>query len=198
MLLQNFRFFMKTTEPQRLPLSRWDSATQGLSSLDFYSCSWRYKTFFGGNLDFPKIKKLNKVCCDDWTCTKMLTQCYFKLNYIRTLFVLKWPILAVSAKGGNLDFLDFLQKKFYNIDYWTRFSFLCARSKRWRITLHSTRVKRLTGRSWNEFYFSTQSWIRVNAFIYSVARFDEISPLCQNFRKYWANYLLFILHLSTS
>ena len=61
---------------------------------------------------------MNKVCSDDWTCTKMLTQCYFKLNYIRTLFVLKWPILAVSAKGGNLDFLDFLQKKFYNIDFW--------------------------------------------------------------------------------
>ena len=37
-----------------------------------------------------------------------LAQCYFKLTCIRT-FVLKWPILAVSAK---------LQKKFYNIDFW--------------------------------------------------------------------------------
>ena len=39
------------------------------------SCSSCYKTFFGGNLDFPKINKLNKVCSDDLTCTKMLKQC---------------------------------------------------------------------------------------------------------------------------
>ena len=37
--------------------------------------SWCYKTFFVGNLDFPKIKKLNKVCSDVWTCTKMWKQC---------------------------------------------------------------------------------------------------------------------------
>ena len=24
-----------------------------------------YKTFFGGNIDFPQIEKLNKVCSDD-------------------------------------------------------------------------------------------------------------------------------------
>ena len=33
------------------------------------------------------------------------------------LLLLKWPILAVSAWGGNLDFPEFLQKKFYNINY---------------------------------------------------------------------------------
>ena len=27
-----------------------------------HSSSQCYKTLFGGNLDFPKIKKLNKVC----------------------------------------------------------------------------------------------------------------------------------------
>ena len=26
--------------------------------------SWCYKTFFGGNLDFPKIKELKNVCSD--------------------------------------------------------------------------------------------------------------------------------------
>ena len=25
--------------------------------------------FFGGNLDFPKLKKLNKICSYVWTCT---------------------------------------------------------------------------------------------------------------------------------
>ena len=60
-----------------------------------------FLNFFGGNLDFPKIEKLNKVCCDDCTCTKMITQCYFKLNYIRTLLICSKMayILAVSAKG---------------------------------------------------------------------------------------------------
>ena len=38
-------------------------------------CSWCYKTFFGGNLDFPKIKKWNKVCSDVWTWSKMWIQC---------------------------------------------------------------------------------------------------------------------------
>ena len=32
-----------------------------------------------------------------------------KQNYTLTVLIaLKWPIFAVSAQGGNLDFLDFL------------------------------------------------------------------------------------------
>ena len=82
------------------------------------SWSWCYKTFFGGNLDFPKIKKLNKVGSDDWTYTKMLKQCYLKLNYIRTLLSCsKMANSCCFSLGENLDFLDFLQKKFYNINY---------------------------------------------------------------------------------
>ena len=62
---------------------------------------------FGGNLDFPKVKKLNKVCCDDWTCTKILTQCYIKLNYIRTLLICsKMGCSCCFSLGGNLNFLD--------------------------------------------------------------------------------------------
>ena len=33
--------------------------------------------FFGGNLDFPKLKKLNKICSYVWTCTKMWKLYYF-------------------------------------------------------------------------------------------------------------------------
>ena len=44
----------------------------------FTNRSWCYKTFFWGNLDFPKFKKLKKVCSDVWTCTKMWEQCYFQ------------------------------------------------------------------------------------------------------------------------
>ena len=88
---------------------------------DQYWCStwcWCYKTFFGGNLDFPKIKKLNKVGSDDWTYTKMLKQCYLKLNYIKTLLICsKMAYSCCFSLGGNLDFIDFLQKKFYNINY---------------------------------------------------------------------------------
>ena len=32
------------------------------------------KNFFGGNLDFPKIKKLKNICFDVRTCTKMWKQ----------------------------------------------------------------------------------------------------------------------------
>ena len=33
---------------------------------------------FWGKFRFPIKKKLNKVCSDVWTCTKMSTQCYFQ------------------------------------------------------------------------------------------------------------------------
>ena len=45
------------------------------------------KTFFGVNLYFLKIKKFNKVCSYDSTCTKMLKLIYFQLNYFQTLFI---------------------------------------------------------------------------------------------------------------
>ena len=47
----------------------------------------------------------------------MLKQCYFKQNYIRALLI--YPKMTYSccfSLGGNLDFLDFLKKKSYNID----------------------------------------------------------------------------------
>ena len=40
--------------------------------------SWCYKTIFGGNLDFPKIKKLKNICFDVRICTIMWKQCYFQ------------------------------------------------------------------------------------------------------------------------
>ena len=49
----------------------------------------------------------------------MLKQCYFKLNYIRKqLICSKMAYSGYFSLGGNLDFLNFLQKKFYNINYW--------------------------------------------------------------------------------
>ena len=42
----------------------------------------------------------------------------FKQNYTLKLFVaFKMAYSCCFSLGGNLDFLDFLQKKFYNIDY---------------------------------------------------------------------------------
>ena len=41
------------------------------------SCSWCYKTFFGGILDFPKIKKLKNIISDVWIWTKILKQCSY-------------------------------------------------------------------------------------------------------------------------
>ena len=90
------------------------------SSLKVKTRSWFYKTFFGGNLDFPKIKKLNKVGFAAWTCQHWLKQCYFHLNCIQTLFICSKMVYSCSfGLRGNLYFPDFLQIKFYNINYRT-------------------------------------------------------------------------------
>ena len=75
--------------------------------------SGRYKTFLGGNIDFPKIKRLNKICSGVSTSTKMWKQCYFKLNYTLTLyFAFKIALLLMFQLRGKLENLDFLQKSF--------------------------------------------------------------------------------------
>ena len=45
-------------------------AAPSKTSLKFKICGRCYKTFFGGNLDFPKLKKLKIVCYDVWTGKK--------------------------------------------------------------------------------------------------------------------------------
>ena len=45
-------------------------------------------------------------------------ECYFKQNYTLELFVAyKMAFSCCFALRGNLDFADFIQKKFYNINY---------------------------------------------------------------------------------
>ena len=41
-----------------------------LKNNNIATCSWCYKTLFGGNLDFSKIKKWKKVCSDVWNGLK--------------------------------------------------------------------------------------------------------------------------------
>ena len=46
----------------------------------------------------------------------------FKQNYTLELFIdRKMAYLCCLGLMGNLDFPDFLQKKFYNINYWLVF-----------------------------------------------------------------------------
>ena len=73
-----------------------------------------FKTFFGGNLDFTKIKKLNKVCSNVWTCTKMCENyAILNQNYTLELFIdLKMAYFCCFGWRGNLDFPDFLLKSF--------------------------------------------------------------------------------------
>ena len=50
--------------------------------------------------------------------TKTFKHCYSQLNYIQTLFFCSEMVYSCCfSLGGNLDFLDFLQKKFLNINY---------------------------------------------------------------------------------
>ena len=111
------------------------------------TCSWWYKTFlcivtlavtatwinfFGGNLDFPKIKKLTKVCSSVWTCTKMWKQLTLFLAKLLTLKLLIAFKMAYSCSFSSCNLqlrrnLDFLQKKFFNFDYRNgRFKILSA------------------------------------------------------------------------
>ena len=47
--------------------------------------------------------------------------CYCKQNYSQNQFTaFKIAYSCMFSLGGNLDFLDFLQKMFYHINYWWR------------------------------------------------------------------------------
>ena len=49
---------------------------------------------------------------------KCLDNAIFKQNYSLKLFItFKMAYSCGFSSGGNLDFPDFIQKKFYNIDY---------------------------------------------------------------------------------
>ena len=104
-----------------LCLSLWTfTAVASYLSFTFFFCSWCYKTFVGVNLEYPKLKKLNKVCSNVWTCTKLWKQCYFYINlYSRTVYGFYNGLCLLFQFRGNLEFIDFLQKKFCNITYWS-------------------------------------------------------------------------------
>ena len=75
---------------------------------------------FGENLDFPKVKKLNKLVLMSEPAQKCENYAIFKQNHTLELFIaLKSAYCCCLGLRGNLDFPDFLQKKFYNINYWS-------------------------------------------------------------------------------
>ena len=93
--------------------SHWNQGSLWKRLLDF--CSWCYKTFFGGNLDFPKIKKLKKVCSD--VCTYLHKNVKTVLFSSKTIvftcfFAFKMAYSCGFGLRGNLDFWDFLRKSF--------------------------------------------------------------------------------------
>ena len=48
----------------------------------------------------------------------MVKQCYFQAKlYSKTVFAFKIAYSCFFSLRGNLDFPEFLQKKFYNINY---------------------------------------------------------------------------------
>ena len=53
---------------------------------------------------------------------KCENNCYFKQNYAQKLFIyLKISYYCCFDFMGNLEFPDFLQNKFYNINYWANY-----------------------------------------------------------------------------
>ena len=80
------------------------------------------KNLFWRKSSFPKNLEIEKHLFDVRTCTKMWKQCYFNQNYAQKLFIaFKMAYSCCFGLRGNLDFRDFLQKKFYSINNWKLF-----------------------------------------------------------------------------
>ena len=77
------------------------------------STGLNFINFFGGNLDFPKIKKLNKDCSNVWTSTKCENNAILKQDNTLKLFnVFKMAYSCGFGLSRNLEFPEFLQKSF--------------------------------------------------------------------------------------
>ena len=112
---------------------------------------------FGGDLDFPKIKKMKNVCSDIWTCTKLWKLFLSKSTYTLNLFfAFKMAYSCCFSWGGNLDFLDLVQKKIITS---TTDCFFQISSK------SSTHLKDFFAKHPQIFFF----WIRIR--IYAVSSF---------------------------
>ena len=76
------------------------------------SNSWCYKTFYGGNLDFPKIKNWKKFLLMSEPEQKCENNASFEqINTLKLLFAFKMAYSCCFCFRGNLDFPVFLQKK---------------------------------------------------------------------------------------
>ena len=95
----------------------------------FSTSSLCYKTFFGGNLDFDKIKKLKKVCSDVWTCTKMLKHFWLFLakNTLKLFIAVKMAYSCSFSKNIFTKY-RFPSKSFitFTTDIVSVFSVLCS------------------------------------------------------------------------
>ena len=86
---------------------------------DIDSCGRCCKTFFGGNLDFPKINKLKKVCSTITNLHKNVkTMLYLAKLYFKTVYYFWNSIFLQIQLRGKSRFSRFPPKKFYNINYW--------------------------------------------------------------------------------
>ena len=86
--------------------------------LQFNTSCQCFKSFFGGNLDFPIIKKVKKVSSDVWTRIKCENNAVLNQNYALKLFTtFKMAYSCCFNLGWNLDIPESPPKKFYNIDY---------------------------------------------------------------------------------
>ena len=83
---------------------------------------------FGGNLDFPKIKKLKKIVLMFEPALKCQDNAIFKQNYSLNFFItFKMAYSCCFSLVGNLDFSWFPPKKFHNIDYSSNLNKSCLK-----------------------------------------------------------------------
>ena len=112
--------FKKLPEVQKIAQSGHTGGNRDSRTLQ--TSSWCYKTYFGGNLDLPQIEKLNKVCSDVWTCTKMWKQWTLLLKQNYTLEMRSAFKMVYSC--------CFSLEKVLNINYWEVWTSWCSSQKK--------------------------------------------------------------------
>ena len=139
---------------------------------------------------------------DAWTCTKMWKLCYF-YSKVSNTFKMAYPY-CFSRAVGNLNYPDFLQKGFYNIDSGSPYStahwndFLCGEdSSHFGLSLEVAHfLQRRTRPSFNwTLSFAIYVWVCKTPSFTDCAKSQ---PLCASFTDGFWFFWMQLLKLKNS
>ena len=108
---------------QQLLLSAGPSQTNSAPDIRIYPVVDVIKLFLEEILISPKLRNWKTFVLMSEPAQKCVNNAISNQNYAQKLFIaFKMAYSCCFGLRGNLDFPDFLQKKFYNIGYWKGFN----------------------------------------------------------------------------